>query len=423
MKGIFQKREQLLVPMEFGKYNPDWRFQRKYGERNCDGMVRTNSMFDPENGAWTMCNSKAKFSDESAGLQYCARHRKNRPLRVCTHTQAIQIQADRAKMWEETQELLRAGKEWPFLKLLDRQQRQLEKRIQREWGKPLRWLSMAVANSVECGMTMRELYQENPSQLSLTLHMLHDQGCSLARAIVNHCRRGEIQSAIILWRSLFVTEVDMAYISRDTTQVPSRSERYYDWSKANYFYVNNLLSHEIMVKLQRKYVRWNLKHYDGWTAPPDNPKAICDVSERALRLGYSEKNKVGGGHSRLDIYNLCHFYVHNNLFGMLNDPLTSRNRKPNAPSIVGLDTPICLTAMSLTTITHLLLDNQSVPENELELTGFRKFADIQEHQTLLEINMVRQELLSPLGGIEMSYQVQSDDGTEYVGVPVRRGER
>lgn len=191
---------------------------------------------------------------------------------------------------------------------------------------------------------------------------------------------------------------------------------------ANYFYVNNLLSHEMMVELQRKYAGWNLKHYDGWTAPPDNPKAILDVSERAEQVGYSEKRKEGG-YSRLDIYNLCHSYVHNNLFGMLNDPLTSRNRFPNDPSIVGLDTPICLTAMSLKTITHLLLDNQSVLENENELSDFRRFADLQEHEALLEVNMVRSELLSPLGGIKMSYQVRSDDGTEYIGVLVRRGER
>ena len=190
----------------------------------------------------------------------------------------------------------------------------------------------------------------------------------------------------------------------------------------NHFYVSNLLSHETMIELQRKYERWNLRDYDGWTPPPDNPRAILDVSERALRVGYTEKRKQDDGYSRLDNYNLCHSYVHNNLFGMLNDPLTSRNRLPNVPSIVGLDTPICATAMSLTTITHLLLDNQPVPEDEVELPDFRKFADIQEYQVLLEINRVRPELLSPLGGIEMSYQVQSDDRTIYIGRPTRLGE-
>ena len=423
MKFLFERPPRPVIPVQVGKYTPDWSFRRKHGEQNCDAMVHKSSHFDPPNGAWVMCTNKAEFIDESKGLQFCGRHTRRISPNTCTHSQAIKIQEERAIMHERNKELLRASRERPFLKSLDRQQRQLEKRIQREWGKLLRWLSMAVSNSMECGTTIRELPQDNPSQLGMTLHMLHDQGCSLARAIVNHCRSGEIQSAIVLWRSLFMNEVDMAYISRDTTQVPSRSERYYDWSMANYFYVNNLLSHESMVELQRKYARWNLKHYDGWTAPPDNPKAILDVSERALKVDYSERSNGDGGYSRLDIYNLCHSYVHNNLFAMLNDPLTSRNGLPNAPSIVGLDTPICLTAMSLRTITHLLIDNQPVLENEVELTDFRKFADIQEHQALLEVNMVRPELLSPLGGIEMSYQVQSDDGTEYVGIPVRRGQR
>ena len=48
MKGIFQKREQRpVVPFVFGKYYPDWNFRRKHGERNCDGMNRIGSMFDP----------------------------------------------------------------------------------------------------------------------------------------------------------------------------------------------------------------------------------------------------------------------------------------------------------------------------------------------------------------------------------------
>lgn len=422
MKFLFERPSRPVIPVQVGKYTPDWSFYRKHGERNCDAMVHKSSFFDPKNGAWVMCTRKAKFSDESKGLQFCGSHMKRIPPNTCTHSQAIKIQEERAIMRERNKELLRAGQERSFLKFLNKHHKQVEKDVKREWGKALDWLSMAVANSMECGTTLRDLGQDNPSQLGLALLMLHDQGCSLARAIVNHCRRGEIQSAVVLWRSLFVIEVDMAYIARDTTQVPSRAERYYDWSMANHFYVNNLLSHETMIELQRKYERWNLRHYDGWTAPPDNPRAILDVSERALRVGYTEKRKQDGGYSRLDIYNLCHSYVHNNLFGMLNDPLTSRNRLPNVPSIVGLDTPICATAMSLTTITHLLLDNQPVPEDEVELPDFRKFADIQEHQALLEINRVRPELLSPLGGIEMSYQVQSDDGTIYIGRPTRRGE-
>lgn len=228
IKALFETPPKPVIPVEFGKQMPDWGFYRKHGEHNCDGMIRKGSIFDPKNGAWVMCTRKAKHTDEISGLQFCVRHMKRRPPNTCTNVQAIQIQAERAILWEETQELLRAGQERPFLKSLNRQQKQLEKDIQGEWGKPLHWLSMAVANSMECGTTMGKLCRDNPSQLGSTLNMLHDQGCSLAWAIVDHCRSGEIQSAIVLWRSLFVIEVDMAYISRDITQIPSRSERYHD---------------------------------------------------------------------------------------------------------------------------------------------------------------------------------------------------
>ena len=214
----------------------------------------------------------------------------------------------------------------------------------------------------------------------------------------------------------------MAYIAKATTQVTSRAKRYYDWNMANYLYVNGLFSHETMIDLQRKYKGWNLKHHDGWTAPPDNKWAILDVTKRALHVGYTEENTQEKRFSTLDVYNLCHSYVHNNKFGMLNDPLTSKEGFQNGPSIVGLNTPICLTALSLTKITHLLLDNQPTPEDSVELSDFRRLADIQESQVLLEVEMIRPELLSPLGGIDLSFTVQSEDGTEYIVRPARRGE-
>lgn len=369
-----------------------------------------------------MCKRKTKHSDESSGFQYCTGHMKRYPAYSCTYSQAIEIQAERAKMREENQALLRAGRERPLLKLLNKQQRVLGKNIKKEWGATLSWLSKAVVNSLECWEATLPLYRDSGSQLGITLHMLHGQAGVLAHTITHHCRSGEIQSAIILWRSLFEIEINMAYIARDTTQVPSRAQRYYDWSIANYFYVNDLLTHETMVELQRKYHRWSLKHYDGWTAPPDNPKSTLDTRGRALRVGYEEGNKREGKYSRLDIYDLSHSYVHNNMFGMLNDLLTPRSRLPNAPSIVGLDTPICLTAISLSTVTRLLLDTFPDSGHENELRRIRRFADIQESQVLLEVGRVRPELLSPLGGVDLSFTVQSEDGTEYTARPARRGE-
>ena len=283
MKALFETPPKPVIPVEFGKQMPDWGFHRKHGERNCDGMIHKGSIFDPKNGAWVMCTRKAKHTDEISGLQFCPRHMKRRPPNTCTHAQATQIQTERAIMWKQNQELLRAGQERPFLKLLDRQQTLVEKDINREWRAALSWLSKAVANSLECWVDTLPLYRENRSDLGTTLHMLHGQACALARAIVKHCRSGELQSAIILWRSLFEIEVNMAYIAKDTTQVPSRAKRYYDWNMANYFYVNGLFSHETMIELQRKYKGWNLKHYDGWTAPPDNKRELYRIVNTATK--------------------------------------------------------------------------------------------------------------------------------------------
>jgi len=422
MKGIFRKRDQLLVPMEFGKYYPDWSFQRKHKERNCDGMARTSSMFDPENGAWIMCSSKAKFTDESTGLQFCGRHMKHSPLRVCTHAQAIQIQAERAKMWEDNQELLRASQERPFLKLLNNHQRQVEKDIKKEWGEALDWLSKAVANSLECWIATSPYYRSNRSEPGITLHLLYRQACNLARAIVGHCKQGDIQSAISSWRSLFEIEVNMAYVAKGTTQRPSRAERFQDWSTATYLIDNNLRSHERMIELQRKYKGWNLGNPDGWTAPPDNPKATLSLTERALRVGYSRGDTQKGQYSKLDIYNLCHSYVHTNMVAMLNDPLTSGRTILDSPAPFDLDTPLCMTASSLTTVVVLFLENHQDTDQEGQLSEFKRFAEIQESQVLVEVGRVRPELLSPFGGVDLSFTVQSEDGTEYAARLARRGE-
>ena len=422
MRGIFQKRDQRVVPMEFGKYYPDWNFQRKHGEGNCDGMVRTSSMFDSANGAWKMCDKRAKLTDESRSLQFCGQHMKRRPAQVCTHAQAAEILADRAKMFEATQELLLAEQKRPFLKLLNKQQRQVENDIKKEWGGALDWLQKAVANALECWVVTRPYYRENRSEPGITLHMLHGQACNLARAVTGHCKRGEIQSAVALWRTLFELEVNAAFIAKDTTQRPSRAERFHDWSMANYFIVNNLRSGERMIDLRRKYRNWKLEDYDGWTAPPDNPKATLDLTKRALQVGYSRGDRQNGQYSNLDIYNLCHSYVHTNMFAMLNDPLTSAHSILDDPSPFDLDTPLCMTAASLTTVTLLFLENHQGSEKENDLLTFERFAKIQESQVILEVGRVRQELLSPFGGVDLSFVIQSDHGTEYVCVPKRRGD-
>ena len=110
------------------------------------------------------------------------------------------------------------------------------------------------------------------------------------------------------------------------------------------------------------------------------------------------------------------------MFAMLNDPLTSAHSILYEPSPFDLDTPICMTASSLTTVTLLFLENHHDPDKESDLSDFERFANIQESQVILEVGRVRQELLSPFGGIDLSFTAQSDSGTEYVCVPKRRGD-
>ena len=255
------------------------------------------------------------------------------------------------------------------------------------------------------------------------MHLLFRQACNLSRAIVGHCKQGDIQSAISSWRSLFEIEINMAFIAKGTTQRPCRAERFQDWSKATFFIDNNLRSHDGMIELHRKYKDWNLGNPDGWTAPPDNPKATLSLTERALKVGHLRGDTHNGQYSKLDIYNLCHSYVHTNMVAMLNDPLTSKRTILDNPSPFDLDTPLCMTASSLTTVMVVFLENHQAPDKESKLSDFKRFAEIQESQVFVEVGRVRPELLSPFGGIDLSFTVQTEDGTEYTARPARRGER
>lgn len=408
--------------IEIMKYHPHWSFMRKHGEQNCDGMVHRSSWLEPVNGVWVMCGRKFKHTEESTGLRFCSRHQKRQPPLTCTSEEAAEMEEELSKFRELEREFFVAHEKTPYSRSLEKRQRQLEKTIGKEWGEAIGWLSKAVANSLECWETAFPSYEEGEFQLSFTLHMLHGQACALAEAITDHCRKGRVQSAIILWRSLFEIEVDMAFVAKGDTQVPSRAERYYDWWMANYFDVNDLPGHVEMIKLRRKYSGWSLRDYDGWTAPPDNPKATLSLTKRAEQVGYTRQTKEVDRYSPLDVYTRCHSYVHNNMFAIWNDVLTPRQVRREGPTAIGLDVPLCLTAYSLTRATHLLLDNHAGEDGRHELENFERLADIQESQVILEVGMVRSELLSPLQGIDIFLKWKSDDGVEYIGRPVRRGE-
>ena len=88
-----------------------------------------------------------------------------------------------------------------------------------------------------------------------------------------------------------------------------------------------------------------------------------------------------------------------------------------------LDTTLCMTASSLTTVMVLFLENHQDPDKGSKLSGFQRFAEIQESQVFVEVGRVRPELLSPFGGVDLSFTVQTEDGTEYTARPARRGER
>ena len=410
------------VPIEIGKYHPHWSFRRKHGEQNCDGMVHRSSTLEPVNGAWVMCSRKFKGAEEATGLRFCSRHLKRRPALTCTSDEAAEILEELGRFNDFQREFFVAQEKTPYLWSLDKRQRQLEKTIRKDWGEAIDWLSKAVANGLECWEETFPDYEEGEFQLGFTLHMLHGQACALAEAIADHCRKGRIQSAIILWRSLFQIEVDMAFVAKGDTQVPSRAERYYDWWMANYFGVNGLPDHAEMIRLRRKYSGWKLRDYDGWAAPPDNPRASLDLTERAQRVGYTRQTKDVDRYSPLDVYTRCHSYVHNNMFAMWNDLITPRQVRRDGPTAVGLDVPLCLTAYSLTRATHLLLDSHAGEDGRRESLSFGRLAEIQESQVMLEVQRVRSELLSPLRGVDVFLTWKSKDGVEYIGRPARRGE-
>ena len=110
------------------------------------------------------------------------------------------------------------------------------------------------------------------------------------------------------------------------------------------------------------------------------------------------------------------------MVAMLNDPLTSKRTILDNPSPFDLDTPLCMTASSLTTDMVGFLENHHDPDKEGKLSDFKRFAEIQESQVFVEVGRVRPELLSPFGGIDPSFTVQTEDGTEYTAKPARRGE-
>ena len=416
----FKRRERFTIPVAFGKFYPDWDFKRKHGELNCDAMMHRSSAFDPKNGSWTMCRRKATSEDESGKLQFCTRHTKRRPPNTCTNEQAIRVLAERAEFKEDLLGFFGAYEGSPVVKERRRQRRRVEKAIGKEWTEALNWLEKAVANGLECWDVASEWCGDGSPLRTSTLHKLFGRACVLAEEITDDCRRGRIQSAIRQWRSLFEIEVNMAFIARDTTQIPSRAERYEDWSEANYFLVNYRQNDERMIALCRKYRDWKLADHDGWTAPPDNPNAILSLDKRAQQMGYERGNGQQSLYSPLHIYTLCHSYVRNNIFAISNDALTPNGGTRDGPTAIGLDVPLCLTAMSIRNVTRLHL--ASIPRLQASPSGryYGRCGDIQTDQALLEVAKVRPDSLSPLRGVDVSGTITSDDGTEYLCKPVRR---
>ena len=408
------------MPVIFGKYYPDWDFRRKHGELNCDGMVRRSSAFDPQNGAWAMCRRKAKRAEETSKLRFCSHHLKKRPPNTCTNEQSEEILAERAKLREDLRDYFVAHEGSPIVGRRNRQRRRIEKAIKREWGEALNWLSKAVANGFECWEVAAAYCGDTNQRRVYTLHKLYGRACTLAEEITDDCRRGKIQSAIKQWRSLYEIEVNMAFIARDTTQNPSRAERYEDWSEANFFLVNHRQNDEGMIKLRRKYHGWHLADHAGWTAPPDNPNANLTLEKRALQVGYEKKNTDQNLYSPLHIYSLCHSYVHNNIFAISNDVLTPKDGAHDGPTAIGLDVPLCLTALSVRNVTNLIVENIPALQSDAAGEYFVRCGDIQADQVLVEVARVKQDYLSPLQGVDVSRTIKSDDGTEYLYIPVRR---
>ena len=300
---------------------------------------------------------------------------------------------------------------------LEHHQERIERAVLKEWGAANNWLRETIAAAEEFTEKLIEIYrekitdnEENTLQ-EIVLVTMHNRVCELARAVADLCQRGHAEAAFIIWRSIFELEVNMRYILQDDTG--NRAERFMDWGEAAYLRLNAPNSTELK-SLEAKYPRpQRLDREIGWTREI-NP---IGVPGRAKEIGYPTERQ-GNRIPVLDMYEESSAYSHNDAMALLNN-LGNGTPFRKGPSVSGHDMPLCLTARSLTTVTHTLANCQeearrSQLEREVNVVGARS------SQVALEVAMVPRRLLSRFGGFDMTIEWETEDGRLFTAKPYRR---
>ena len=300
---------------------------------------------------------------------------------------------------------------------LEYHQEQVERAVIKEWGESISWLRETVATTEETSLEIIQIHRnqfdkgvENALR-EITLVTMHNRLCNLARSVADLCQRGHAEAALIVWRSIFEIEVNMAYVSLDETD--KRAERFQDWGRAAYLRLNFPESNELE-SLNAKYPRPNQLHREiGWTRE-HNP---LGVPARAEAIGYAD-NKDDRETIALNMYEESSAYSHNDALALLND-LGNNHPLRKGPSDSGQDMPLCLTATSLSVATRTLANRYKDTE-WARLMSRVEIVEARSNNVLLEVAQVPERLLSRFRGFYMTIVMPSEDGGTLVGIPYRR---
>ena len=301
---------------------------------------------------------------------------------------------------------------------LEHGQMETERAVLSEWGEAISYLRLTVEKCEECsdrvvGYHRNKITADNaePDLLQMLLTGMQAKACDLARVAADDCQRGHAEAALVVWRAIFEIQVNMQFLAKD--QTGETAERFRDWSRASELKLHDPQSNELET-LQTKYAGWQIDRQIGWTRK-NNPMGI---PARATAVGYSSPPSQGEL-PILQIYEASNAYGHNDFTGIFYD-LGANPPFVKGPSAAGLDMPLCLTALSIATVTEVLAKNQeaalaNVLEPHLDIMWAR------QSQVLLEVAMVPEDLLSRFGGIHISRQIDLEDGRQIIFIPARRG--
>ena len=313
---------------------------------------------------------------------------------------------------------MRSVPRYPNIRM-EYRQHEIERAVQSEWGKALDWLRLTVEKSEECSdilirntrYRLRTEKQE-PSVRELVLTGMHAKVCDLSRSVADLCQRGHAEAAIMLWRSIFEIQVNMAFIEKQGTE--DRAIRFQDWSRMSYLKLHAPDGEELKA-LANKYNGWDITRDIGWT----RQKNPMGVPARAREVGYGDTRQENLT-PILHIYEETNAYGHNDATAIFND-LGKNHPFAKGPSATGLDMPLCLTSLSMATINDMLVRNHS--DGDKDLGWHSQVVWARQSQVPLEVAMVPERLLSRFKGFYVSTEIDLGDGITTIAVPARRGSK